>query len=146
VSLSGDAEFSNDKESKGAIVNHGLYGIQGTKNMSNITMEKEKCLKLPYCDIGKYIFLRCHTNLFLHTHTHTKSIAAVKYGGGSIMLWGYFSSAGTGHLIKTGRMDGVKAWQTLQKKIKLRTWFICQLHYSVLIKSKYKVTSIVLAQ
>lgn len=97
-------------------------------------MEGGKKPKVTLLRHRKIYFLRCHTNLFLHTSKKQKqinSIAAVKYGGGSIMLWGCFSSAGTAHLIKTGRMDGVKDWQILQKKINLRrTRFICQQIYS----------------
>jgi hypothetical protein len=38
----------------------------------------------------------------------------VKHGGGSIILWGCFSAAGTGKLVRIeGMMDGAKCWKIL---------------------------------
>uniref|UniRef100_A0A803J7M7 Tc1-like transposase DDE domain-containing protein n=1 Tax=Xenopus tropicalis TaxID=8364 RepID=A0A803J7M7_XENTR len=51
-----------------------------------------------------------------HHSEHT--IPAVKYGGGSIMLWGCFSSAGTGKLVRVdGKMDGAKYRAILEENL-----------------------------
>ena len=42
-------------------------------------------------------------------HHLTNTISTVKHWGGSIMLWGCFSAAGTGTLVRIeGKMNGVK--------------------------------------
>lgn len=41
------------------------------------------------------------------------TIHRVKHGGGSIMLWGCFTSAGTGPLVKTEGITGSSKFQTI---------------------------------
>lgn len=52
--------------------------------------------------------------------TQKNSIRTVKYGAVSILLWGDFSSAGSGHLVKVeGRMDGVNFVELLHENVSL---------------------------
>uniref|UniRef100_A0A8C6WWI4 Tc1-like transposase DDE domain-containing protein n=1 Tax=Neogobius melanostomus TaxID=47308 RepID=A0A8C6WWI4_9GOBI len=46
------------------------------------------------------------------------TIPSVKYGGGSIMLWCCFSSAGTGKIVRiVGKMDGAKYRDILEENL-----------------------------
>uniref|UniRef100_A0AAX7TUF7 Uncharacterized protein n=1 Tax=Astatotilapia calliptera TaxID=8154 RepID=A0AAX7TUF7_ASTCA len=52
------------------------------------------------------------------THHSEHTIPTVKYGGGSISLWGCFSSAGTGKLVRVdGKMDGAKYRAILEENL-----------------------------
>ncbi|KAJ7345776.1 hypothetical protein JRQ81_001726 [Phrynocephalus forsythii] len=54
----------------------------------------------------------------LTAHHSEDTIPTVKYGGGSIMLWGCFSSAGTGKLVRIdGKMDGAKYRAILEENL-----------------------------
>ncbi|CAI5674221.1 unnamed protein product [Oreochromis niloticus] len=61
----------------------------------------------------RYVWRETNT---AHHSEHT--IPTVKYGGGSIMLWGCFSSAGTGKLVRVdGKMDGAKYRAILEENL-----------------------------
>ena len=61
----------------------------------------------------RYIWCKPNTS-----HHPENTIPTVKHGGGNIMLWGCFSSAGTGKLVRIeGMMDGAKYREILEENL-----------------------------
>ena len=61
----------------------------------------------------QYVWSKSNT---AHHPEHT--IPTVKHGGGSIMVWACFSSAGTGKMVKIdGKMDGAKYRTILEENL-----------------------------
>uniref|UniRef100_A0A674PB52 Tc1-like transposase DDE domain-containing protein n=1 Tax=Takifugu rubripes TaxID=31033 RepID=A0A674PB52_TAKRU len=61
----------------------------------------------------QYVWRKSNT---AHHPEHT--IPTVKHGGGSIMVWACFSSAGTGKMVKIdGKMDGAKYRTILEENL-----------------------------
>uniref|UniRef100_A0A8C4XI61 Tc1-like transposase DDE domain-containing protein n=1 Tax=Erpetoichthys calabaricus TaxID=27687 RepID=A0A8C4XI61_ERPCA len=71
------------------------------------------------------IELSC-VNARRHVWRKPGTIPTVKHGGGSIMLWGYFSAAGTGRLVRIkGKMTANVRPSVRQLKLK-RSWVLQQ--------------------
>ena len=57
-------------------------------------------------------------NAKLHIWRKAGTIPTVKHGGGSIMLWGCFSAAGTGRLVRIkGKINGAKYREILDENL-----------------------------
>ena len=76
-----------------------------TANMwKKVLWSDETKMELFGLNAKRYVWRKTNT---AHHPEHT--IPTVKHGGGSIMLWGCFSSAGTGKLVRVdGKVDGAK--------------------------------------
>uniref|UniRef100_A0A803JNW0 Tc1-like transposase DDE domain-containing protein n=1 Tax=Xenopus tropicalis TaxID=8364 RepID=A0A803JNW0_XENTR len=85
-----------------------------TANMwKKVLWSDETKLELFGQNAKRYVWRKTNT---AHHSEHT--IPTVKYGGGSIMLWGCFSSAGTGKLVRVdGKMDGAKYRAILEENL-----------------------------
>ena len=63
----------------------------------------------------RYVWHKLNTS---HHPENSKNIPTVKHGGGRIMLWGCFSSAGIGKLVRIeGTMDGAKYREILEENL-----------------------------
>ena len=57
-------------------------------------------------------------NAKCHIRRKPGTIPTVKHGGGNIMLWGCFSAAGTGRLVRIeGKMNGAKYREILDENL-----------------------------
>uniref|UniRef100_A0A669ESK4 Transposase Tc1-like domain-containing protein n=1 Tax=Oreochromis niloticus TaxID=8128 RepID=A0A669ESK4_ORENI len=88
--------------------------VGDTANMwKKVLWSDEPKMELFGQNAKRYVWRKTTT---AHHSEHT--IPTVKYGGGSIMLWGCFSSAGTGKLVRVdGKMDGAKYRATLEENL-----------------------------
>ena len=86
----------------------------GTTNMwSKVLWSDETKIEVFGLNAKHYVWQKTNT---VHDPEHT--IPTVKHGVGSIMLWGCFSSAGTGKLVWVdGKMDGAKYRTSLEENL-----------------------------
>uniref|UniRef100_A0A6I8RU66 Transposase n=1 Tax=Xenopus tropicalis TaxID=8364 RepID=A0A6I8RU66_XENTR len=88
--------------------------VGDTANMwKKVLWSDETKMELFGQNAKRYVWQKTNT---AHHSEHT--IPTVTYGGGSIMLWGCFSSAGTGKLVRVdGKMDGAKYRAILEENL-----------------------------
>uniref|UniRef100_A0AAR2J9J3 Transposase Tc1-like domain-containing protein n=1 Tax=Pygocentrus nattereri TaxID=42514 RepID=A0AAR2J9J3_PYGNA len=116
----------------------GLYGRVARRKQFLKDIHKKSCLKFARSHLGDTpnmwkkvlwsdepkiklfghnakCYVWCKSNTAYHPE-HT--IPTVKHGGGSIMVWACFSSAGTGKMVKMdGKMDGAKYRTILEENL-----------------------------
>ena len=73
----------------------------------------ETKIELFHLNAKRYVWRKPST-----AHLPSNTIPTVKHGGGSIMLWGCFSAAGTARLVKTEEtINGAKYRQILEENL-----------------------------
>lgn len=80
-----------------------------------VLWSEETKIELFGLNAKRYVWRKSNT-----AHHPNNTIPKVKHGGGNIMLWGCFSAAGTGELVRIeGKMDGAKYRQILEENLLL---------------------------
>ena len=89
--------------------------VGGATNMwSTVLWSDETKIGVFGLNAKRYVWQKTNS---VHDPEHT--IPTLKHGGGSIMLWGWFFSAGTGKLVRVdGKMDGAKYRTIFEENLK----------------------------
>ena len=95
-----------------------IWSLCGEKNLNDtasmwrsILWSEETKIDLFGLNPKRYVWHKSNT-----AHHPVNTILPVKHGGGSIMPWSCFSSAGTGKLVRIERtMDGASTGESLMK-------------------------------
>uniref|UniRef100_A0A8C7JLI9 Transposase Tc1-like domain-containing protein n=1 Tax=Oncorhynchus kisutch TaxID=8019 RepID=A0A8C7JLI9_ONCKI len=102
----------------------GLYGRVARRKPFLKDIHKKCHLKFATSHLGdtpnmwKKVLWSDETKMELFAHHPEHNIPTVKHGGGSIMVWACFSSAGTGKMVKIdGKMDGAKYRTILEENL-----------------------------